>query len=94
MFKIKSNIIYFNSDDEFYQFCVVPKLVVMETTDENGNVSHYTTFDFSYAYKKALADGNMFVIKDEDSNIFKNGCVSYRTITRPVSNLKKYFKYL
>lgn len=92
MFKeLKSNIIYFNNDDDFYRFCVVPQLFPVECVDDNGNVSYYTDFDFTYEYKKALEDNMFFMIKDENSNIFKNQCVSYRTITKPVSNLKQYF---
>ena len=42
-------------------------------------------------YNKAVNNCIQFVIKDENSNIYKNGCVSYRTITKPISNLKQYF---
>lgn len=91
--KIKSNTMYFNTDDEFYQFCVVPQLIPVEYIDNNGETDYYFTFNLSNAYNKAISDGINFVIKDENSNIYKNGCVSYRTITKPISNLKQYVKF-
>ena len=32
-----------------------------------------------------------FVIKDEDSQIYKHGCVSYRTISKDIQNLDPWF---
>ena len=83
-----SNIIYFENDDEFYEFCVNPSLKVVE-----GKNGHYTDFDFNYAYEKALKEGKRFVIKDEDSQIYKRGFVSYRTVTKKVENLDPYFSF-
>lgn len=90
--KIRSNTMYFNTDDDFYQFCIVPQLNTIEYTNNLGNTAYYLDFDFSYEYNKAIENGTNFVIKDENSNIYKNGCVSYRTITKPISNLKQYIK--
>lgn len=92
MLKIRTNTdtMYFTSDDEFYNFCVVPKLVVCTDTDDEGNVLRYTDFNFSDAYNNAIAQNKKFIIRDENSRIFKHGCVSYRTITKPVSNLEEY----
>ena len=90
--KIKSNTIYFNTDDDFYQFCVVPQVVIKEYVDNNGETNYYFTFNLSNAYNKAISDGINFVIKDENSQIYKHGCVSYRTISKPISNLKPYYK--
>lgn len=83
---------FFSSDDEFYNFCVVPVLVTRESTNPNtGETIRYFDFDFTYEYLNALKNGVQFIIKDEDSQIFKHGAVSYRTITKPVQNLKQYF---
>lgn len=82
--KPKKQFIYFDTDDDFYKFCVVPSVIVNE--DEMSY-----DFDLSPAYYNALADDKYFVIKDMNSNIYKNGCVSYRTITKPVCNLEQYF---
>ena len=91
MLKIKSNIRYFDNDDEFYQFCVVPQLVPVEYTDADGNTHHCATFNLSQQYLNDLENGIQFVIKDENSQIFKHGSVSYRTITKPISGLIQYF---
>lgn len=90
--KIKSNTMYFNSDDDFYQFCVVPQLNPVEYINSAGEKAYYVDFDFTHEYNKAVEQGINFVIKDENSNIYKNGCVSYRTISKPISNLKPYYK--
>lgn len=93
MLVLKDNTrIYFNSDEDFYNFAVVPKLNVIKQTDAQGNESSYCDFDLSNEYKYAVANGIKFIIKDEDSQIYKNQCVSYRTITKPVVNLVPYFK--
>lgn len=87
-----SNIMYFNNDEDFYNFCVVPEVKISQETDANGNIYNVFTFDFSDIYNSCIKDGKKFIIKDENSRIFKNKCVSYRTITRPVENLEPYFR--
>jgi len=89
--KINDNIIYFDNDKEFYEFCVIPNLVVNEYIDDLGNVKYYTDFDFSSPYLNAIKQGKKFMIMDSDSQIFKHQAVSYRTITKPIENLEQYF---
>jgi len=74
--------IFFDNDDEFYQFCVVPQINIVDGV---------MTFDLSSAYYNAVNNGCKFIIKDEDSSIFKHQAVSYRTLTQPVKNLVQYF---
>lgn len=81
------NIRYFDNDEEFYTYCVEPKLV----TVDSGEGYYYSTFNFTQQYLDDVANGKKFIIKDENSQIFKRGCVSYRTITKPVQNLEQYF---
>ena len=69
-----------NTDDDFYNFYVVPVINV----DANTKT---TSFDFSNKYKNALENNVYFIIKNEDSQIYKRKAVSYRTITRPVQNM-------
>lgn len=89
----KPNIMYFDSDDDFYRFCVVPLVVIRDKVNKRtGDTIHYMDFDLSYKYHKAVEDGVTFIIKDEDSQIYKHGCVSYRTITKPIVNLEPYYK--
>jgi hypothetical protein len=88
---IKDNIIYFDSDNEFYEYCVVPELVPVQYIDSNGNEKYYTDFNFTPQYNNAVNNGMRFVIKDEDSQIYKHGCVSYRTISKDIQNLDPWF---
>ena len=40
----KDNIIYFDSDNEFYDYCVVPELVPVQYIDSEGNEKYYTNW--------------------------------------------------
>ena len=80
----KPTYMYFDTDDDFYNFCVVPVINV----DANTKT---TSFDFSNKYKNALENNVYFIIKNEDSQIYKRKAVSYRTITRPVQNMLPYY---
>jgi hypothetical protein len=85
------NIIYFENDDEFYKFAVVPELIVKKGYVEHlGKEVFYTDFDFTNNYIDAVNSGKSFVIKDPDSKVYKHKSVSFRTECKPVSNLKKY----
>lgn len=89
----KQNIIYFDNDDEFYDYAVVPQLIPIKTdsVDKYGNPVYYCDWNFSSVYNNAIQNNTQFIIKDEDSQIFKHGAVSYRTITKPIQNLQQYF---
>lgn len=89
--EVIDNIMYFNNDDEFYKFCVVPKLIPIQYFDKSGNEKYYNDFNLSNRYNYALDKGIKFCIKDEDSQIYKHGCVSYRTITKEIDNLEPWF---
>ena len=79
---------YFDSDDEFYKFAVVPVLIAKEWPNSiDGKTRYYTDFNFSYKYQNALKKGHRFVIKDPNSQICKHQAVSFRTITKPIKNL-------
>lgn len=82
----KDNIIYFDSDDEFLDFCVVQAPVIRE-----GKHGKYIDFDLTSTYKNELEKGTRFCIKDEDSIITKRGMVSYRTESKEVQNLEPWF---
>ena len=85
------DIIYFDSDDEFYDFCVVPALFVVKKRNRNGDYTMCTDFDLSPAYHDYVKQGKKFCIKNQDSQIFKHGCVSYRCVNKPIQNLIQYF---
>ena len=87
----KDNIIYFDNDNEFYEYCVVPELVPVQYIDSEGNEKYYSDFNLSSQYNNAINNGTRFIIKDEDSQIYKHGCVSYRTISKDIQNLDPWF---
>lgn len=77
--------LYFDNDDAFYNFAVIPELVIIENPEVPGQ--YYTDFNFSDPYNRAKANGKKFVIRDWNSQIVKRGHVSYRTVTKPVDVL-------
>ena len=94
------NTIYFESDQEFEDFCVAPYAVIKQS--DSGL---YYEGDYSDMYKESIEKGLSFVIKDENSLVYKRGCVSKRVPVRgtndgrtpirlvqlPVQNLKPYY---
>ena len=86
-----NNTLYFDSDDDFYDWCVVPALKPVKYINKDNKESYYSDFDLTYEYYNALKEGKQFIIKDEDSQIYKHGAVYYRTITKPIKNLMPYF---
>ena len=96
--------IYFNSDNEFTDFCVRPYATVVYS--KNG--SPYIEGDYSDEYKRCLSQGKTFVIKDEDSVVYKRQCVCKRVLVKvegfpsyrrdtlvqlPVQNLGAFFDF-
>ena len=73
------NVMYFESDEEFTDFCVAPFAVVKRS--ENGTL--YYEGEYSDEYKKCIKEGKTFIIKDENSQVYKRQCVTKRV---PVLN--------
>ena len=73
------DIIFFESDEEFTDFCVAPYAEIKKS--ENGDF--YVVGDYSDEYKKCIEQGKKFIIKDENSQVFKRKCVTKRV---PVFN--------
>ena len=98
--EIKKDIIYFDSDKEFEDFCIAPYAVVKRSAD--GTL--FVEGQYSDMYKKYIEEGKTFIIKDEDSQVYKHQCVSKRvpvqstgrsaTVQLPVQNLEQYFEDL
>ena len=82
-FDNKRNIIYFDNDDDFFNFAVIPALVIRD-----GKHGKYTDFDFSKDYLEKINNGTRFVIEDVNSRIMKNGHINFRTITKNVENIE------
>ena len=96
----KKNIFYFESDEEFIDFCLAPYAIVKRSADGTLSVEG----QYSEMYKKYIEEGKTFIIKDEDSQVFKHQCVRKRvpvqgtgrsaTVQLPVQNLEQYFEDL
>ena len=83
---------YFDNDDEFYIFSVDPNIITTPYTRADGTTGYVADWDFTQGYKDAVADGVRFIIKDEDSQIYKHKAITHRVATKPISNLEQYFK--
>ena len=81
------NVIYFDTDDDFYNYAVKPNFVV----NQNPTGGMFYDMDMTDEYKLAIENGKLFCIKDENSAIYKHGCVSCRTLSKQVQNLEPYF---
>lgn len=96
----ENNIVYFESDEEFTDFCVAHYAIVKRSADGTLSVEG----QYSDMYKKYIEEGKTFIIKDEDSQVYKHQCVSKRvpvqstgrsaTVQLPVQNLEQYFEDL
>lgn len=96
--EVLGSVIYFESDDEFTDFCLAPYGVIVY---EGGTPTTWTGV-YSDQYKEAIVKGMTFVIKDEDSTVFRRQCVTKRVpiqgtrrealVQMPVENLEEYFE--
>jgi len=101
----ENNIIFFESDDEFTDFCIAPYAVVKRLSDGTPFVEG----QYSDMYKKYIEQGKTFIIKDENSQVYKRQCVTKRVpvkiddlpsydrltvVQLPVQNLEEYFEDL
>lgn len=83
-------ILYFNTDDDFQNFCVLPytTLGVSEITGEPCQQWHFTK-----EYLDAVEAGKRFKIRNEDSVIYKRGMVTGPSgIGIRVQNLDHWYK--
>lgn len=102
---INCNIFFFESDDEFTDFCIAPYAVVKRLSDGTPFVEG----QYSDMYKKYIEQGKTFIIKDENSQVYKRQCVTKRVpvkiddlpsydrltvVQLPVQNLEEYFEDL
>lgn len=85
-----NNIIFFDNDTVFYDYCVNPTIKGKEFVLPNGKKRCFAYYDFTQEYNDAINNNSKFVICDPHSKICKHGCVNYRTITRPVCNVELY----
>ena len=69
-----NNIIYFESDEEFTDFCIEPYAVIKKS----GKGSLYYEGEYSSKYKRCVEERKKFIIKNENSLVYKRQCVSKR----------------
>lgn len=99
--QVSDDNIYFDNDQEFTDFCLAPYGVIVYP--EDGSSPTWTGV-YSDEYKDAIKEGKRFVIKDEDSVVFKHKCVTKRvpiqgtgreaSVQMPVQNLEQYFEII
>jgi hypothetical protein len=95
--KLLSDIMFFDSDDEFTDFCLAPYGVLVN--DKDGNPTTWTGV-YSDEYKDCVVKGMKFVIKDINSSVCKRQCVSKRVpiqgtgevrlVQKTVKNVERY----
>lgn len=77
-----NNIIHFDNDEEFYDHCVRPDLIVK--TSAKGTL--YYDMDFTEWYKSHVNEDTKIVILDGKSTILhRGGVVSYRTCSKKIN---------
>ena len=91
---VKCPILYFDNDDEFYQFCVNPNLIISEYTKDDGNIGYSVDWDFTDLYKDAISKNTKFIIKDPNSQVCKHGKITYRVNTKPINNVELYDEFV
>ena len=72
--EVFGNIMIFDSDEEFSSFCIEPYGQIIR--DEKIGISYSGVY--SEEYKKCIAEGRKFTIKDDDSKVLKRNCVCER----------------
>ena len=70
----KKQILYFDTDQEFTDFALAPHAVIKEVSQ---GVLAYGG-EHSGEYKKCIAEGKVFVIREKDSKVCRRMCVEKR----------------
>lgn len=78
-------VMFFANDEEFTDFVMEPYAVVRQ--HDNGVVAIVGVY--TDEYRRCVADGVRFVIKDEDSTVFRRQCVC-RRVPVHVPNVPDY----
>ena len=79
----ENNIIYFDNDEEFYDFCVSPEPVI-KTSSKTGIT--YFDMDFTDWYKSHVDEDTKIVILDRHSDIlYHGGVVTSHTCSKKIN---------
>ena len=71
---LRNNEIYFDSDDDFTDFCIAPYASFKKLKDGNYTISGA----YSDMYKNYVEQGISFIIRDRNSKVFERQCVNKR----------------
>lgn len=83
--EVINNVVYFESDDDFTDFCVKPYALIVASKNGRPKVEGYYTDE----YLDCLEQGKIFIIKDENSLIEKRKMVTKRVPIK-VENFPAY----
>lgn len=85
------NIMYFVNDDDFAVWCMDPEIKVYNELDTLGNPITVCDYEFSKQYLDAVAAGKRFCIQDLTSHVNKDGYLGYRSTTKKIDNVERYY---
>lgn len=85
------NILYFANDDDFAKFCINPEIQVYKVINPDGVEFLRADYDFTQQYKDAVANGTRFCIQDLASHVNKDGLLGYRSTTKAIDNIERYY---
>ena len=88
---MENNIMYFIDDDDFAQFCINPNEIINTVVDGNGVVKYFVDYDFTPMYLNAVKNGIKFCIQDVNSHVNKDGYLGYRTCSKKIDNIERYY---
>ena len=78
-----NNIIYFDNDEEFYDYCVETYSINRRVRDQRVRKAGW---DFSDWYQSHVNDATKIVILDDDSTILRRGgMVACHAVTRKIN---------
>ena len=85
------NIMYFDNDEAFADFCIKPALVIFTSKCSDDIDRMFADYEFTDAYKNAVNCGKRFCVRDLCSHVNKDGYLSYKAATKKIDNVEKYY---
>jgi len=88
--KYGENVMLFNNDNEFIDFCFSPNIKIFKP--EGTNIDCYD-YPLSDEYYEAIKNNTKFYINQTNSDVKKRKCVYRGLITKPVENIIDDLEY-
>lgn len=85
------NVIFFDNDDELYTWASPYTHRDVIQNPETGEYETKYNIITSKAYNDAITNNNQFIIRDENSRIYKHECLECG-MNLPLTNLLPYYK--